>query len=318
MGNVHAKKYALMPDVDLVAHDRDHSKLETFCGQHKAECLDELDALLDRSDLVDVCLPTDLHFEVAKQALQAGKHVIVEKPLARTVEQCQELLELSKSVGKHLIPAHVVRFFPEYANIHGIIKTEQLGRPASIRMRRGGKAPVGSDKWFSDYERSGGVLLDLALHEFDWLHWTLGEVESIYARSAQIGSHAHGQSLAGDYALAILEFKSGAIAHVEATWLDPSGFRTTVDAACSEGLIEYDSRKTASIITYTENGLRYEAALEPFDDPYYKQLRAAVDAAKGDAKPQVSAEDGLIAVAISLAALESAATDQPVKPASIS
>lgn len=314
MGNVHARKYALMPDVELVAHDRDHSKLETFCDQHQAECLDNLEALLDRSDMIDVCLPTDLHFEVAKRALQADKHVIVEKPLARTIEECQELLDLAKSSSKHLIPAHVVRFFPEYANIHGIIKTEQLGRPASIRMRRGGKAPIGSDKWFSDYDRSGGVLLDLALHEFDWLHWTLGEVESVYARSAQIGPQAHGPTLQGDYALAILEFKSGAIAHVEATWMDPSGFRTTVEAACSEGYIEYDSRKTASIITYTENGLRYEAALEPLDDPYYKQLRAAVDAAKGDAKPQVSAEDGLTAVAISLAALESAATGKPVKP----
>lgn len=314
MGNVHARKYGLMPDVELLAHDRDEEKLGAFCQQHNADCIEDLGELIGKSDLIDVCLPTDLHFEVTKQALQARKHVIVEKPMARTVEQCQELLELSRSVQRHLIPAHVVRFFPEYVNIHGQIKSGNLGRPASVRMRRGGKAPIGSDKWFSDYERSGGVLLDLALHEFDWLYWTLGRVATVYARSAQMGKHAIGPELNGDYALAVLEFESGAFAHIEATWLDPSGFRTTVEAAGSDGFLEYDSRKASSIITYTETGLRYESALDPLDDPYYRQLRSAVDAASGVGDPAVSAEDGLTAVSISLAALESAQTGQPVNP----
>src|SRR5688572_21354255 len=113
-------------------------------------------------------------------------------------------------------------------------------------MRRGGGQPKGEGMWFRDYERSGGVLLDLAVHDFDWLRWTLGEISQVYSRSLGIT-----RGSGPDYALTTLSFASGAVAHVESTWMDPSGFRVAVEVAGSEGIIEYDSRLTPSLRTHT-------------------------------------------------------------------
>ncbi|PMZ00384.1 gfo/Idh/MocA family oxidoreductase, partial [Pseudomonas sp. FW306-02-F02-AB] len=87
------------------------------------------------------------------------------------------------------------------------------------------------------------------IHDFDWLRWTLGEVKSLYSRSVQ-ARHGEGP----DYCLTTLTFESGAIAHVESTWMDPSGFRTTFEVAGSAGLIQHDSRETSSLRTHTIGG----------------------------------------------------------------
>ena len=118
-----------------------------------------------------------------------------------------------------------------------------------------------------------------------------------------------------DYALATLTFDSGAVAHVEATWMDPSGFRTTYEVAGSEGLIQFDSRNTPTLMTHLEGSTVREAPLAPTDDPFYLELRAFVDAAQKKTAPPVTGHDGLMALSIGLAAWESARTGEIVKPA---
>lgn len=160
-----------------------------------------------------------------------------------------------------------------------------------------------------DHRRSGGVLIDLAVHDFDWLRWTLGEVEHLYARS--VGS----KTMQGpDYALTTLTFDSGAVAHVEATWMDPSGFRTTFEVCGSGGMVEFDSRTTASLRTHLPSGSRGESNLSPLDDPYYGELRGFTDAVKAGSTPPVTAYDGLMALSIALTAFESAATGKVLRP----
>src|SRR5204863_4959008 len=134
-----------------------------------------------------------------------------------------------------LMPGQVVRFFAEYATGNRLVKEGKVGKPAAARTRRGGLAPMGSHGWFQDYQRSGGVLLDLAVHDFDWLRWTLGEVKHLYSRSVGVATDG-----GPDYALTVLTFESGAVAHVESTWMDPSGFRTAFEVCGSEGMIQFD------------------------------------------------------------------------------
>ncbi|MCB0825015.1 MAG: Gfo/Idh/MocA family oxidoreductase [Armatimonadetes bacterium] len=315
MGNVHARHYVNMPDVELYAYDRDLEKLGAFCKHHGAKKTDSYEDLLATCDIVDICLPTHLHKQFSLEAIDAGKAVLLEKPMARTVEECREILDAANAKGVPFSVGHVVRFFPEHEKAHQVVVSGEIGDPAAVRMRRGGRAPVGSDGWFQNPELSGGVILDLGIHELDWLRWTLGECTQVFAQSVRANFPNLDSNVQGDYALITLSFESGAIAHVEATWMDPSGFRTTLEVCGSKGLIDFDSRNAPSLRTHTDSGTRNETPNHVSTDPYYRQLRGFVDAVKNGTEPAVGGLDGLKAVAIALAAIESAQTGKPVKPA---
>lgn len=314
MGNVHARHYLTLPDVELVVWDRDARKTADFARQYRATTVGSYDELLRTVQAVDICLPTHLHADYVQKSLSARIPTLVEKPLARTVAEGKALAELAARNNTILTVGHVTRFFPEHRLAHQIAKAGEIGKLASVRMRRGGKAPVGSDEWFADQDKSGGVLLDLAIHDFDWLLWTLGKCVLVYARSVKLGSGAVGSSVAGDYALATLSFLDGTVAHVESTWMDPSGFRTTLEVNGSTGCIEFDSRNAPSLRTHKESGSRLESSMAPADDPYGQQLAAFVASASGGSPVAVTPLDALRALAVSEAAIESATTGKPVVP----
>lgn len=303
MGGVHGNQYAKMPDVALAAYDRDPEKLKTYGGRFGCQTKASFDELVGWADVVDVCLPTDLHLEHGLRAIAAGKAVFMEKPMAPDAAGCESLIEAADRAGVPLMPGHVVRFFPEYEAAHKQVTSGQIGDPAAARLRRGGRAPRGADDWFMDPERSGGVLLDLAIHDFDWLRWTLGEPTSVFSRSVMWQGGSKGLA---DYALTTLTFSSGAVAHVESTWMDPSGFRTTFEVCGSGGMIEHDSRWTGVLRTHTADGTSAESPMSGFDDPYYREIRGFLDAVSTGGPVPISAADGFAAVRISLAAVRSA------------
>jgi predicted dehydrogenase len=271
--------------------------------------------MIEWADAIDICLPTDAHKTTALQVIAGGKHVMCEKPMGLDVAECAEMLEAAAKANVTLMPAQVVRYFPDFRHAHNLVEGGAVGKPLTARTRRGGKAPAGSDGWFQDPDRSGGVLLDLAVHDFDWLRWTLGEVRRVTSRSVRLGRPEALVGKPGDYALTTLEFDSGAIAHVEATWLDPSGFRTTLEVCGDDGMIEFDSRNIGVIRRHNEENTQVENPVALGDDPYYRQGRAFVDTITGKIDAPVTALDGLMAVSIARAAMESAKTLMPVAPA---
>jgi len=312
MGNVHARHYSKMADVELSFHDPLPEKSEAFAKQWGTRPLDSVDAVIAACDVVDICLPTDMHLEAGLKAIAAGRAVFVEKPMAKTVEECRTLIDAAAKANVPFMPGQVVRYFPEFSTGHRLVKNGKVGTPAAARTRRGGLAPHGSHGWFQDHARSGGVLLDLAVHDFDWLRWTLGEVKHLYARSVGI------QAGSGpDYALTTLTFENGCVAHVEATWMDPQGYRTTFEVAGSKGLIQHDSRTNAALRTTADGRTFTDNSLAPTDDPYYLELRSFLDAVRDGKEMPVSGHDGAMAVSIALAAIESAKTGNVVTPARV-
>jgi UDP-N-acetylglucosamine 3-dehydrogenase len=311
MGNVHARHYRAMPDVQLHFFERDPLKAKAFQATHGASASVSAEALIADCDVVDLCLPTDLHLEFGLKTISAGKALFMEKPLAKTLEEAAQVVNAAASAGVPLMPGQVVRFFPEFKEGNRLVACGHIGKPAAARTRRGGPAPLkGADNWFMDHRRSGGVLIDLAVHDFDWLRWTLGEVKTVY--SCSVGAH----TMAGpDYALTTLSFDSGAVAHVEATWMDPAGFRTSFEVCGSGGMIEFDSRSVATVRTATEGKVQSEGPVALSDDPYYNELRGFVEAVQKGTPPPVSGYDGLMALSIGLAAVESAQSGQVVAPA---
>ncbi len=260
--------------------------------------------LLDQVDIADVCLPTDLHAEFAAIALGAGKPTFLEKPIALTLAEAGGLHSRALTAGVPFAVGHVVRLFPEYQAAHRVVVDGQLGRPAAVRLRRAGSFPTGVQNWFRDPKRSGGVLMDLAIHDFDWLRWTFGEVQFLTSKLTRLP--------VGEYALTTLTFRSGLVAHVESSWMEPAGFHTAFEVCGSDGMLEFDSRSSAPFKSVHASGTSFEHVYSPEVEPYRRQLARFLAAVESGGEVDVDAADAIASLKISLAAIESAETGDVV------
>ena len=317
MGTTHAAGWAETPAE--IAGFTAETQLEAgaLAERYHAKVYSDLDAMLPDVDVLDICSPTHLHHEMALKSSSAGKHLVCEKPLARTTGQAQEIVAACHQAGLQLLVAHVVRFFPEYALAHSAVVEGQIGKPAVIRLHRGSyrpKKPAGN--WFLDEEKSGGILMDLMIHDYDYAHWVAGEVESVSARRV---TQLHPDAPV-DYGLVILGHHSGALSHISGAWAyPPPTFRTHLEIAGDRGLIEFDSDGTAPIqnlILKTGSADAPDVALPSSpvsESPYTTQIKEFYAALVDGKTARVSATDGVVAVQIAEAALQSARTGQPVK-----
>ncbi|TDE09122.1 Gfo/Idh/MocA family protein [Jiangella asiatica] len=314
MGSVHAAAWAACPDARLTAvvagRGSPPSRLAHQYGMHACTGLDEL---LDQVDLVDVCVPTDLHHEIAVRAARAGCAVVCEKPLARTPDEAADMIATCREAGVPLLPAHVVRFFPEYAAAKAAVDAGVIGEPAVVRLTRATFQPAKpAGNWYLDEARSGGLHLDLMVHDFDYARWVAGDVVGVHAR----GVRAARPDARADHVLAILRHSSGAISHVEGSWAHPPpSFRTRAEISGSGGVLEFDSDRSAPVRPTLRAGSRPGEMPLPSsplaETPYTVQLRHLLDAVRGTAAPIVTAEDALAAVRIAAAVGQSIATGRP-------
>ena len=316
MGTTHAAGWAETP-AEIVGFTAESStEASTISKQYKTKVYPSLEQMLPDVDVVDICSPTHLHHEMALKAAAAGKHIICEKPLARTTKQAREIVIACQKAGVHLLVAHVVRFFPEYALARAAVLEGQIGKPGVIRLHRGSyrpKKPAGN--WFLDEVKSGGILMDLMIHDYDYARWVAGDVESVSARRV---TQLHPEAPI-DYGLVILSHRSGALSHIAGAWAyPPPTFRTHLEIAGDRGLIEFDSEATAPIsnlIVRSNSSDAPDVALPSSpvsESPYTTQIKEFYRAL-ADGKPaRVSATDGLAAVQIADAAIQSAHSGQPV------
>jgi UDP-N-acetylglucosamine 3-dehydrogenase len=170
MGGVHLNAYAGIPKVEVVgvADARVEAAVAgaKMVGAQPYASYEELVSAQD-VEVVDVCLPTAFHRDLALRAAGEGRHVILEKPIARTIEDAQEILEAFSGDGPRLFVGHVVRFFPEYVGIKEKIEAGDLGTVGVVRTSRRSPFLLGWNDWYADWRVSGGVLLDLVIHDFD-------------------------------------------------------------------------------------------------------------------------------------------------------
>jgi predicted dehydrogenase len=165
MGGVHLNAYAGIPEVEVVgvADARIESAVAgaEVAGARSYASYQELVAAED-VEVVDVCLPTAFHRDLAVSAAGEGRHVILEKPIARTMEDAQEIVKAFSGDGPSLFVGHVVRFFPEYVGIKQKIDAGDLGMIGVVRTSRRSPFLLGWNDWYADWRVSGGVLLDQA------------------------------------------------------------------------------------------------------------------------------------------------------------
>ena len=166
MGRTHAAAY------ENAARDGYNCALQPYT---------ETDEILDASDVhvVSICTPTDSHVELAARAMKAGKHVLLEKPVALNVPDIQMLQAVSARTRRVCMPAHCMRFWPAWPLLRDTILSGEYGRVISARFRRVSRIPPWNMEFYSNLARSGGALFDLHIHDADFILWTFGEPLSL-------------------------------------------------------------------------------------------------------------------------------------------
>lgn len=298
----HAEALASM-GLQVVVYSRSAQGREKFARKCGASTADSLDELISAADVVDICTPTNTHHPIALTAIAAGRHVICEKPLARTVDQALEMAEAARRAGVWLLPAHVVRFYPAYAAARSAVAEGALGEVSRMAFSRLTGHP-GTESWFADAERSGGVVMDLSIHDLDAARWIAGEVVAV---SAELSS-----SQVGQRSQTTLTHSSGITSRALAGWERADvGFINTFEIVGSAGVLSFDIGQTPQFRGEPAQPL---PSVELTTSPMEAQLREFVDVIEGRSPaPRVTAEDGVAALSIALAATESARLGQTVE-----
>ena len=319
MGLHHSRVYAEMDDVDLVAvADPDTVACRRIAGIYHPRVYGDYRKMLEeeRPDLVSVAVPTALHVEVACETMSRGVHVLVEKPLALTVEEGREIIDAANQFGVKLSVGHIERFNPAVIELRRRLRDEELGRIFQVQARR--VSP------FPGRIQDVGVILDMATHDIDVIRHLVGsEVERVYAETARM-AHATEEDLLS----ATLRFTSGVIGVLDVNWLTPTKVRQL--AVLGEGgmyLTDYltqdvywykntaitDSWESLSVFRGAAEGDMVKVHFNK-KEPLRAELEAFVGAVRDDLEPEVNGMDALIAVDLSLTLAESGRRNVPLVP----
>jgi predicted dehydrogenase len=316
MGKLHLDAWSKINTVSIVAIlGRDIEVVDQLSETYECKPFTDIEEFLNTDvDVIDICLPTHLHKEYVTKTAQKGKHIICEKPLALDLDECSEVLEICRKCNVQLFVGHTLRFFPEYKQAHDLIKRGAIGEPGVVRLSRGGPFPQGKASWYHDKAKSGGVILDLGIHDLDWVRWTFGEVERVMARQvSKMGQD--GNPI--EYALVTLRMQSGTIANIELSWAKKA-FESAYEIAGNKGMIAHNDQKSYPIKVELlndekQNGVKV-AVPESIGTktPLQQQLEHFTKCLENEENPLVTAEDAVKAVEIAIAAIESVKSGQPV------
>jgi predicted dehydrogenase len=325
MGRAHASQWPQVSDANMVAVlDCSMAKSKEVADAYGASAyeFDEFDAMVreTKPDIIDICTPTPAHRPYVERAAAAGIAVFCEKPLARTLADCDAAVAAVERTGIPFMAGHVLRFFPEYASAKRLIDSGAIGKPAAVRMARMAGMPDPhksiDESWYKDPGQSGGVLLDMIIHDFDWLRYTFGPVSRVFAKGVYTDPRYAGTL---DYSLVTLRFESGVVAHVTGSWAHPGGFRTSFEVVGDAGMIEHDNARSAALtVAIRGTGMNTgvvvpESPQIPEENPYFMELQAFVDALKEGRTPPVTVYDAYEATRIAIAALTSIEAGKVIK-----
>lgn len=318
MGQTHAHAFAKLLDVNVVGiSSRTLQKARDLAHQVGAEATtDDLALATDpRVDAVGITLPTHLHKKFTLAALNAGKHVLLEKPFALTLADCDAMIRAAKKLRRVFMLAHVLRFWAEYNALVELIQSGALGKPRAATAARLSTRPRWAT-WFRDPKLSGGAVMDLMIHDFDMLNLLFGAPQKIFARGRK---SRYG---AWDHVQATVEYP-GASANVEGSVLMPAQFPFTMklSVTCERGVVEYAFRAGgARVDEQGETSLRVFTDAKsytldaPTYDAYENQIAYFADCVRSEKMPQQGTPaQARRAVALSLAARSSLETGRVVR-----
>ncbi len=319
MGQHHARVYTELATTTLVGvADALPETGQRIGAKYGVPAYTDYHELLERErpEIVTVAVPTQEHFVVAETALAASCHVLVEKPIAATIEEGEALIARAAALKRTLMVGHIVRFSPVIQTLKQHLNAGELGRVFQISCRRVGPFPARI--------RDVGVVVDLAPHDLDVMRFVTGdEIVRVFAETEQQIHTAH-----EDLVLAMVRFRSGISGMLEINWLTPQKVREVVVLGergmfraddLTQDLYFYENADAVSadwghlsLLKGVSEGrmVRYPIARY---EPLRAELQAFAEAVLDDKPAPVSGEDGLAALRLALALVESGDTQQLVR-----
>ena len=325
MGGVHLNAWSMIPEAKIVAIvDVRKNMARPIARKFKTKAYSNLEQVTDEAevDIVDICTPTYTHKQHVMTAVKARKQVLVEKPLALSLKDADQMIGAARKAGVKFMVAHCIRFFAEYARIKELVSQGAIGEPIISRGHRAGPLPMwGTRSWFLNSKMSGGVGIDLAIHDIDFTRWCFDDrVKQVYAR---VGRLVHKKGVCDDHALIIMRFEHDGIAHIEASWAVPPQypFTTYFEIAGRKGFISVDNLSVTPV-TVMSNGKVEKLSPEtsspvpgmPFPiDPYYREIRHFADCVLNGTEPMTNGEEAKKSLEVALAAIRSSKTGDVVR-----
>lgn len=326
MGVTHLKAYQKIPGVRIAAicdayklpadgvmgvagniGDADAVRLDLT----QAQATKDFNDVLANPDihLVDICLPTPEHPRVAIAALRSGKHVVCEKPLARTSALCRDIVTAAKAAKGFFMPAMCMRFWPGWSWLKEAVTQEAHGRVLAARFRRVSGPPGWSRGTYFKGSDSGGALLDLHIHDTDFVQFLFGRPRAVATQGVTRFSGAF------DHVVTQYHVACGAVVHAEASWIMNEGFPFNMSYTINfeKATADFDLSRGAEALKLYEDGKGAVVVPLRSGDGYLGELTHLIGSIRAGQPPTVvTPEDGASAVEICEAEERSAQTGQVV------
>lgn len=325
LGNVHASHLALMPDVKIAGvYDIKPEAAQAMHDKYGAKICKSATELAGSPDIdgVIVTSPTYCHLEGIKAAVAADKHVFCEKPLTRTLEDAKEALALLKGYPKLFTVGFVRRYMAKSLKVKQLLAEGLIGkvRYCNIDLPFGAYRRMYGD-WFADFDKSGGVIVDMLAHHADLANWYFGEADSVYAAGMLLDRT---QELPSDYAAAVVRYKNGVICNLMCAWQRFGRSNEQMEIYGEKGSLTMDG--TDSIAFHPLGGekrlIEVNVAADKAGgveqvnvaDGFQIEAERFVKAVAGGSREGMpTAQDGFLSLALGIAMIKSAQTNQVVK-----
>jgi myo-inositol 2-dehydrogenase/D-chiro-inositol 1-dehydrogenase len=264
--------------------------------------------------VVVICSPTDTHADYTIKAAKAGKQIFCEKPLDLSLDRVQEVLSVVQESGVKLMLGFNRRFDPEFKKIRQLVVSGVIGESQIIKItsRDPGPPPV------SYIKVSGGMFLDMTIHDFDMARYISGkQVKEVFAKAAVMVDPEIEKAGDVDTAVITLTFDDGSMAVIDNCRKAVYGYDQRLEVFGSKGMAQAENNFPNNHKLYTELGVSGDLPLhfflERFDASYVQEMKEFIDALMSGGVMPVDGTDGLLSIAIGLAAKKSVAEGRPVK-----
>jgi len=290
MGQHHARVYHEMDGVELIGvSDVDRMRAEEIAAMHGTEAYTDYKKLLSCDiDAVSIAVPTTLHKTVAMDAINAGVHLLVEKPIASTIEDADEMISAADDAGVKLMVGHIERFNPAVIKLKGIIDSGMLGDIVSVSARRVGP--------HTPRIRDVGIIMDLGVHDIDTISYLYNEkAESVYAIAGNGSPDSH-----ENHANILMRFSNNRAGMIDVNWLTPHKVRQ-LTAVGTKGVAYLDY--IAQTVELHDSEWVRSAKIEE-KEPLVNELEYFIGTV-GNQRSRIFEEDGRYVLKTALAAIRS-------------
>lgn len=315
MGGTHARAYAGLDGVEVVAvYAPSAERGAPLAEEVGARWTDDLASVIADPAItaIDVCLPTPQHLSATEAALDAGKHVLLEKPIASTLAAAEALVARAAATDRVFMVAHVLRFWAEYVEIARMVEAGEIGPVRSAFASRRQPFPAWS-ALFARADLTGGAVVDMMIHDYDALNWLFGRPVAVVCRGER-----NPRSGGFDQVQGLVEYENGATALVDGGMTMPESypFSSRLEVLGETGALEYHFRAGGRSVemgagvndlTFFPNQGDPRRLAPPQVDPYVAECAYFVDCVRsGQPAARATPADARAALAVALAARDSA------------